>query len=189
MSQFINCKQCGRGHMPKRRGGENSDAAFCSAKCKAAYHRERTSDSQHASKGGHTTHEEKERDSWGQCEFCAKSFPYNDFAARGGQRKAKFCSNKCRVASFRAAKKAAASGQPSGTAGGASGGASGQTYGGRSYEEMKREHAESKRRYDEERKRQEQNRQQGRQQDCRRHQPQGWADAYARAAHRRGCHD
>jgi len=39
------------------------------------------------------------------CEFCGKTFWYNDYAERGGKRVPTYCKDACRVAAFRARKK------------------------------------------------------------------------------------
>ena len=104
--QIYKCKQCGR-----TMGGNRSDASFCSDECKAAWHRDRTSNAQHETKQPGEVHARKWRDAIGYCEHCGSSFAYNDYADRGGQRRPKYCSNNCRQAAFRARKKAEAAAQ------------------------------------------------------------------------------
>lgn len=103
MSQKKNCKVCGKFYTSKR-----EDKIFCSDRCAAqwardeGYHRERF-------------HAEKPEQNFSNCEWCNQKFIFNDYAARGGERQAKFCSNKCRQAAYRARK--AAEGQPAGYTG------------------------------------------------------------------------
>jgi len=71
------------------------DAMFCSANCKAeyarvwGYYRDRY-------------HAKKDELNVKDCEHCGKAFAFNDYAKRGGQRAAKYCSSKCRKAANRA---------------------------------------------------------------------------------------
>lgn len=92
-AEYTYCKNCHNPIIDAR-----DDAVFCGPNCKAAfarnegYHRERF----HAERP-----EMKEK----PCEHCGTPFFYNEYAERGGQRVAQYCSNRCRQAAFRARKK------------------------------------------------------------------------------------
>jgi hypothetical protein len=90
------CENCYQWYWANR-----TDSKFCQPKCAAAYAR---------SYGEHRTrfHEEKEQYNRATCEHCSAAFEYNDYAQRGGKRKAQYCSNKCRQAAYRERKGASA---------------------------------------------------------------------------------
>jgi DnaJ domain len=73
------------------------DARFCEPRCAAAWAR---------NEGAFRDrfHAPKQEQNGADCEFCGTAFLYNDYAERGGQRRPKFCSNKCRQAAYRARK-------------------------------------------------------------------------------------
>lgn len=89
-SYWNECKNCGQFFNTSR-----IDARFCGPNCKAeyartnGYYRERY-------------HAEKEELNVKACEHCGQGFAFNDYAKRGGQRAAKYCSSKCRKAANRA---------------------------------------------------------------------------------------
>jgi len=90
---YKQCKNCYQSFKATR-----NEAVFCTPRCTAAYAR---------SEGYERTriHEEKEEENGQDCAHCGKRFFYNDYAERGGQRKAQYCSNRCRTAAYRARKK------------------------------------------------------------------------------------
>jgi len=90
------CKQCYVSFESDRK-----DAHFCTPKCAAAYARIHGEFRTHF-------HAEKGAYNYETCAHCQTMFEYNDYAQRGGQRKAQYCSNKCRQAAYRARKGAAA---------------------------------------------------------------------------------
>jgi DnaJ-domain-containing protein 1 len=87
------CRNCGNGYTNPR-----ADSVYCCDNCKAQYDR-----AQGTNKG--YVHAEKERWTSCSCEHCGGTFWVNDYAVRGGQRRARFCTTRCRVAYFRAQKK------------------------------------------------------------------------------------
>lgn len=87
------CRNCGNSYNNPR-----SDSVYCCDNCKAQYDR-----AEGTNKG--YVHAEKVRYEECTCEHCSGTFWVNDYAVRGGQRKARFCTTRCRVAYFRARKK------------------------------------------------------------------------------------
>lgn len=85
---FTACRNCGEQFERKR-----DDHFFCSGKCVAAYYR--------AYPDPEDIHAPKTRVLRGYCETCGTPFEYNEYAARTGQRKPKFCSSKCRQKAYR----------------------------------------------------------------------------------------
>lgn len=73
------------------------DAKFCTPRCAAQWARDEGAFRERF-------HKEKDEHNGYDCEFCGKAFLYNDYAQRGGERRPKFCSNKCRQAAYRARK-------------------------------------------------------------------------------------
>jgi len=76
---------------------DRPDAVFCTPAHAAAYARNH---------GEYRTryHEEKPNEHYENCAWCGAGFVYNDYAQRGGKRKAQYCSNKHRQAAYRARK-------------------------------------------------------------------------------------
>lgn len=103
MSWVKFCRSCLKTFVSKR-----EDAQFCSDRCAAAWARSQGYERENF-------HAEKDEHNGGDCEWCGNAFLYNDYANRGGERQAKFCSNKCRQSAYRARK--AAAGQPAGYTG------------------------------------------------------------------------
>lgn len=73
------------------------DAKFCTPRCAAQWARDEGAFRERF-------HKEKEEHNGADCEWCGNAFLYNDYAQRGGERRPKFCSNKCRQAAYRARK-------------------------------------------------------------------------------------
>jgi len=87
------CKQCGKPFYFKR-----YDHMFCSGACVAKFYRENPNpEFIHAQNNGRHTFD---------CEHCGNDFDVNDYAFRGGQRRPKYCSPKCKQAAYRARGKA-----------------------------------------------------------------------------------
>lgn len=72
------------------------DRVFCSAVCKAAYHR---------SDGASGEHISLPEDISLTCDVCGESFTVNEYANRGGERVPLYCSGKCRQKAYRQRKK------------------------------------------------------------------------------------
>lgn len=84
-----NCRRCDVPFTPKR-----SDHWFCSGACVAAFYRENPNPEQiHADLPHEMPH---------TCEQCGTPFFVNAYAERGGSRKPKYCSAKCKQAAYRA---------------------------------------------------------------------------------------
>lgn len=88
------CYQCGQDFDCTR-----TDAVFCTDRCKAAWYR-----AAEQATGKHVPLQDFESKF---CEHCGTQFWFNAYAKRGGQRVPRFCSEKCRVASFRDKQRAA----------------------------------------------------------------------------------
>lgn len=76
--------------------GMRSDKRFCSAKCRAAHHREH---------GATNTHGQAGELIGVQCAVCGELFEIGLHAHRHGQRQALYCSGKCRQKAYRQRKK------------------------------------------------------------------------------------
>lgn len=83
------CRMCGNMFSSQR-----SDAEFCSPKCVAQHYRVNP-DPQFMHAENHNMHRF-------YCEQCTNAFEVNDYAFRGGKRRPKYCSNKCKQAAYRA---------------------------------------------------------------------------------------
>lgn len=70
------------------------DAKFCTPRCAAQWARDNGAFRERF-------HAEKDEHNGYDCEWCGNAFLYNDYAQRGGERRPKFCSNKCRQAAYR----------------------------------------------------------------------------------------
>ena len=81
------CVNCGKWLRGRRR-----DEHFCSPACTAAYHRKRPKPAIHA---------DLPKDHAYTCEVCGTGFTVNDYADRGGERTAKYCSKKCKQRAYR----------------------------------------------------------------------------------------
>jgi len=88
-------------HCDKVRYDGRPDQMFCDNVCRAAYYRE------HGASGSHAP---RYRIHSMRCEHCGEWTDYNDYANRGGKRKKKYCSDKCRQAAYRAKRKEGAKG-------------------------------------------------------------------------------
>lgn len=87
------CKQCYKPFEPKR-----YDHYFCCGACVAKFYRENPNPEYiHAENMGRHTFD---------CEHCGNAFDVNDYAFRGGKRRPKYCSPKCKQAAYRARGKA-----------------------------------------------------------------------------------
>jgi len=87
------CLNCGAPLVEGR-----SDETFCCGACKAASWR----------MGGNSdTHAKKPQEHGSICRNCGKRFSFNDYADRTGQRRKKYCSDSCRVNSYRQKKREA----------------------------------------------------------------------------------
>lgn len=82
------CRMCGNMFSAKR-----SDAEFCSPKCVAQHYR--------INPNPEYIHAENNNMHRYYCEFCTNPFEVNDYAQRGGKRRPKYCSNKCKQAAYR----------------------------------------------------------------------------------------
>lgn len=69
-----------------------SDKVFCSGKCRAKSYRR---------VGKEDVHAEQSRDIPHRCQWCEGIFKVNEYASRTGKRPPKFCSARCRSASWR----------------------------------------------------------------------------------------
>jgi len=83
------CKHCGK---EWRMVWSRYDKWYCSPECKAKFHREN---------GAIGVRPQMPKDLIIKCEQCEKEFAINDYAVREGQRKARYCSNKCRQRAYR----------------------------------------------------------------------------------------
>ena len=87
------CFKCKRTYSASR-----TDSKFCSEECKAAYFRI------HGATLAHITLEDLKSK---MCDHCGGMFWYNAYADRSGARAPKFCSDRCRMGSWRDSQKAA----------------------------------------------------------------------------------
>jgi len=95
MTDQKRCKRCNKFVKDTR-----TDKQFCSDRCAAAWAREQGYNRERF-------HAEKDETINKNCEWCGNAYVHNEYAERAGQREAKFCSNKCRQANYRARKAAA----------------------------------------------------------------------------------
>ena len=84
------CKFCGRGFMPGR-----DDHHFCRASCRAAYELQSGS-------WRERYHDDNDDEYWMNCEWCGAYFGHSGYSERGGQRRQRCCSDRCRGAWHRA---------------------------------------------------------------------------------------
>ena len=82
------CLTCGN-RLPNR-----VDAHFCSAACRAAYHRA-------YGKPQPDIHADLPPEHAIQCAVCGDVFDVNAYAYRGGERQARYCSGRCRQKAYR----------------------------------------------------------------------------------------
>lgn len=82
------CAQCG-----KRFSANRVDANWCSGACAAKYYRDNPNPEY--------IHAKKEHVHWYECDYCKQAYVVNDYAKRSGKRTPRFCSVKCKQASWR----------------------------------------------------------------------------------------